>query len=213
MARLLAPDARYTVTDLAQPMLDQAMKKQGADQRITWQQADALDLPFDDRSFDAVVCQFGVVFFPDKVACFGEARRVLNQVGSFIFNVWDRLETNDFSKVVNDAMVAAFPGDPPGFLAGAPYGYHDLDLIRAQLLEAGFSQVSIDTMDETSSAPSPRHPAIALCQGTPLRNDIETRGPGRIDEITSLAEKAIASHFGNGPVSGKIRGHVVTAVR
>jgi ubiquinone/menaquinone biosynthesis C-methylase UbiE len=213
LASRLAPDASYTVTDLNQPMLDHAANRQGSDNRITWRQADALNLPFDDASFDAAICQFGVMFFPDRLAGYAEARRVLKPGGSFLFNVWDHIDANEFADVVTQAAAITFPEDPPRFLARTPHGYHDVDLIRDELGQAGFSQVSITTLEETSSAPSPRHPAIAYCQGTPLRNEIETRDASLLDHVTDRAAEAIAARFGNGPVAGKIRGHVVAAAR
>ena len=95
VTRALAPrlksDVRYVVTDLNQPMLDYAAARQGADGRIEWRQADALALPFDDASFDVVCCQFGAMFFPDRVAGYADARRVLRPGGRFVFNVWDRI--------------------------------------------------------------------------------------------------------------------------
>ncbi len=213
LAPLLTSDARYTVTDLNQPMLDHAANKQGPDNRITWRQADALALPFDDASFDAVVCQFGVMFFPDRVAGYAEARRVLEPSGKFLFSVWDHIDANEFADIVTEAAASAFPDDPPRFLARTPHGYHDVELIRDELDKAGFSQVSITTLEETSSAPSPRHAAVAYCQGTPLRNEIETRDASLLDHVTDRATEAIAARFGNGPVAGKIRGHIVAAAR
>jgi ubiquinone/menaquinone biosynthesis C-methylase UbiE len=209
----LGPDARYSVTDLNQSMLDHAAKRQGPDQRITWQQADALKLPFDDSIFDIVVCQFGVMFFPDRVAGYAEARRVLKPDGSFLFNVWDHIAANDFADVVTDVAAKVFPDDPPRFLARIPHGYHDEELIRDELAHAGFTDVSVATIEETSSAPSPRHPAIAYCQGTPLRNEIEARDAALLSHITDRAADAIAARFGDGPVVGKIKGHVVVARR
>ena len=194
-------------------MLDHAASKQGSDDRITWRQADALDLPFDGDSFDAVVCQFGVMFFPDRVAGYAEAWRVLKPGGSFLFNVWDHNDANEFAHVVTEAAASAFPDDPPRFLARTPHGYHDVELIRDELGKAGFSQISIATLEKTSSAPSPRHPAVAYCEGTPLRNEIETRDAGLLDHVTDRATEAIAARFGSGPVAGKIRGHIVAAVR
>ena len=213
LASRLASGARYMVTDLNQPMLDHGANKQGSDDRITWRQADALDLPFDDGSFDAVVCQFCVMFFPDRVAGCAEARRVLKPGGSFLFNVWDHIDANEFAHVVTEAAASVFPDDPPRFLPRTPHGYHDVELIRDEPGEAGFSQVSIVTVEETSSAPSPRHPAVAYCQGTPLRNEIEARDAGLLDHVTDQATEAIAARFGDDPVAGKIRGHVVTAAR
>ena len=212
LAPLLAKDARYVVSDLNQPMLDRAAHRQDADARIVWQQADALALPFDDASFDVVCCQFGVMFFPDRVAGYREALRVLKPGGHFVFNAWDRIEENNFPKIVTDAAGAVFPDDPPLFLARTPHGYHDVERIRADVTAAGFSGVVPETLEETSSAPSPRHPAIAFCQGTPLRNEIEQRDAGLLAHVTDRAADAIAEVHGEGAVSGKIQGHVITAV-
>jgi len=211
LAPLLPADARYVVTDLNQPMLDHAASLQGPDHRLTWRQADALDLPFDDATFDAVVCQFGVMFYPDRVAGYAEARRVLKPGGRFHFNVWDRLEANDFAHEVTKAAAAVFPDDPPRFLERTPHGYHDLDVVRSDLHEAGFSEVSTATVAAVSTAPSALHPAIAYCQGTPLRTEIEARDANLLDHVTNCAAKAIAARFGDGPVAGEIRGHVITA--
>lgn len=213
LAARLAEDAHFTVTDLNQPMLDRAASVQGADARITWQQADALDLPFDDASFDAVVCQFGVMFFPDRVKGYAEARRVLKPGGRFIFNSWDHIGVNEFADEVTKAAAEVFADDPPRFLARTPHGYHDVELIRSDLSAAGFDQIAIETITETSAAPSPRHPAIAYCQGTPLRNEIEARDAGSLEAVTDRAADAIAARFGPGPVAGIIQGHVATAIR
>jgi SAM-dependent methyltransferase len=192
-------------------MLDRAMSRQQPDARIEWKQVDAMSVPYDDKSFDVVCCQFGVMFFPDRVRGYAEARRVIRPGGHFIFNVWDRIEENVFASVVTDAAATVFPDDPPRFLARTPHGYHDIDLIRDELDRAGFSRVDIKTLQETSSAPSPRHPSIAYCQGTPLRNEIDARNAAMLQLTTDRAAEAIAKRFGNGPVSAKIQGHVITA--
>ena len=127
-------------TDLNQPMLNHAMTRQAHDGRMQWRQADALALPFEDQSFDAVACQFGVMFFPDKVQGYKEARRVLKPGGHFLFNVWDRISENEFADVVTQALAAVFPHDPPRFLARTPHGYHDVERIRAELECRGIYQ-------------------------------------------------------------------------
>ena len=213
LAPRLAPVAQYTVTDLNQPMLDHAANRQGPDNRITWRQADALDLPFDDDSFDAVVCQFGVMFFPDRVAGYAEAQRVLKPGGSFLFSVWDHIEANEFAHVVTESAASIFPDDPPRFLPRTPHGYHDVEVIRDELGRAGFSDISVTTLEETSRALSPRHAAVAYSQGTPLRNEIEARDASLLDYVTDRATEAISEQFGSGPVSGKICGHVVATVK
>ncbi|MGH6925633.1 MAG: class I SAM-dependent methyltransferase [Propylenella sp.] len=216
VTRSLAPkliaDARYVVTDLNRPMLDFAASRQGQNPRIAWQQADALKLPFDDASFDAVCCQFGVMFFPDRVAGFREARRVLKRGGRFFFNVWDRIEENAFADEVTNALAAVFPHDPPRFLARTPHGYHDTALIRAELASAGFSGIAIETIESVSRAPSAHSASAAYCQGTPLRNEIEARDNGALQLATERAAEAIAVRHGNGPVEGKIQAHVIAAV-
>jgi ubiquinone/menaquinone biosynthesis C-methylase UbiE len=211
VARCLGDAGRYAVTDLNQPMLDVAAQRQGPDERIRWQQADALELPFEDGAFDAVLCQFGVMFFPDRVIGYREARRVLGPGGSFLFNVWDRIEENEFADVVTRAAAEVFPDDPPRFLARTPHGYHDVDVIRDEVMAAGFADVAIETIEAMSDAPSPRHPAVAYCQGTPLRNEIEERDAGLLEAVTQRATRSIAERYGNGPVSAKIQGHVVVA--
>ena len=152
IASALPAPARLTATDLNQPMLDHAKSRQPADSRIEWRQADALALPFEDRSFDAVACQFGVMFFPDKAQGYREARRVLKPGGHFFFSVWDRIEENDFADTVTQALAAVFPQDPPRFLARTPHGYHDEKQILQELKAVGFANVSFDAVDARSKA-------------------------------------------------------------
>ena len=211
MAARLPASVRMVATDLNQPMLDRAASRQPDAGHIKWRQVDAQALPFADKSFDAVVCQFGAMFFPDKVQAYKEARRVLKSGGRFLFNVWDKIEDNEFADVVTQALAEMFPGDPPRFMARTPHGYHDVDRIRAELTSAGFGGVAADAVDARSKAASPRDPAVAYCQGTPLRAEIETRGAGRLEEATQRAAEAIAARFGNGAVDGRIRAIVVTA--
>jgi ubiquinone/menaquinone biosynthesis C-methylase UbiE len=211
LASRLPADVRIVATDLNQPMLDRAAAQQPPDRRLTWRQADALALPFEDRTFDVVACQFGAMFFPDKVQCYREARRALKPNGHFIFNVWDEISANEFADVVTQALASVFPHDPPRFMARTPHGYHDVEKIREELTAAGFANISADTVDARSKAPSPREPAIAYCQGTPLRNEIEARDASRLEDATKKAAEALERRFGGGPVDGLIRAHVITA--
>ena len=213
LAPRLGTGARYVVTDLNQPMLDYAAARQGPDRRIEWRQADALALPFAEASFDVGCCQFGAMFFADRIAGYAEARRVLRGGGRFVLSVWGRFQENAFADAVTDAMAAVFPADPPRFLARTPHGYHDVALIRADLRRAGFADIEVETRDEISRAPSARDAAIAYCQGTPLRNEIEARDAGLLELATERAAQAIASRHGPGPVAGKIQAHVIVAAR
>jgi len=199
-------------TDLNQAMVDYATGLLPSP-RVAWRQADAQALPFPDAMFDAVVCQFGVMFFPDMAKAFSETHRVLRPGGRFVFNVWDRIEANDFAYVVVQAVATLFPEDPPLFLARTPHGHHDTTLIEAGLRRAGFGGVTVETVAKKSTAPSPRDPALGFCQGTPMRNEIEARDPTRLEEATDVAAAAIASRFGTGPVAGQMRAYVITARR
>jgi len=208
----LSPDAGYVVTDLNQPMLDYAATRQGTDNRITWRKADALALPFENASFDVVCCQLGVMFFPDRQTGYREAKRVLKPGGYFLFNVWDRIEENVFANDVTNALAEVFPSDPPRFLVRTPHGYHDTALIHSELEKAGFSSVVIETRADQSRASSAHHPAIAYCQGTPLRNEIEARDADKLEAATDYTASRIGNSHGTGEVAAKIQAHVVVAV-
>jgi SAM-dependent methyltransferase len=213
LARTLDADAAIVATDLNQPMLDQA-RAIGTARPVQWQQADAQQLPFADASFDAVVCQFGAMFFPDKGKAYAQAYRVLRPGGVFAFSVWDRIEDNEFADVVTVSLVPLFPNDPPRFLARTPHGYHDPAAILCDLAAGGFTaSPEITTLAARSRAESARDPAVAYCQGTPLRNEIEARDPDGLAHATDVAADAMARSFGDGPVDGKIQAHVIVVTR
>lgn len=211
MADLLPTDVAITATDLNAPMVAHA-KARGTGRPVAWQTADALTLPFEDDSFDTVVCQFGVMFFPDWVAAYSEIRRVLQPGGRLIFNTWDRIETNEFAHAVTDGVAEVFPDDPPRFLARTPHGYYDEALIAADLAAAGFDRLeSFEQLDDRSTAADPAVPAIAYCQGTPLRNEIEQRDPRQLLAATDAATRVVGERFGAAEIDGLIRGYVITA--
>jgi SAM-dependent methyltransferase len=210
LATLASQQVSIVATDLNQAMLDEAAAV-GTARPVRWQQADAMALPFSDGEFDAVVCQFGVMFFPDKSKAFSEARRVLKPGGVFVFNVWDRISENEFADTVTTALEAVFPEDPPRFLARTPHGYHDRSAIERDLATGGFTRSpQIATVAARSRAQSARVPAIAYCHGTPLRNEIEARDGSRLEEATDMAAAAVAQRFGTHSVDGKIQAHIVT---
>jgi SAM-dependent methyltransferase len=213
LAAQLPANVSIVATDLNQAMLDHAASV-GTSRAVTWRQADAMNLPFADNTFDVVVCQFGAMFFPDKATAFAETRRVLRPGGTFLFNVWDRIEDNEFADCVTQAMARLFPRDPPRFLARLPHGYYDQAVIESALVAGGFTGSSVfDTVAVQSRAESPRVVAIAYCQGTPLRNELEGRDASILDEATDLAAAALKERFGAGPIEGKIQAHVISATR
>ena len=213
LARGLSESVSIVATDLNRAMLEEAAAI-GTPRAVEWRQADAMALPFSDGEFDAVVCQFGAMFFPEKGKAFSEVRRVLRPGGAFIFSVWDRIEENEFADVVTTALEEIFPADPPRFLARTPHGYYERALLERDLASGGFDKsAQIETVTARSPAESPRVPAVAYCEGTPLRNEIEARGASRLGEATEVAARAIARRFGAGAVDGKIQAQVVTVER
>lgn len=203
------PDAEITATDLNQPMLDAAAAL-SPDDRVTWRQADALDLPFEDGGFDVVACQFGAMFLPDRVRGFREAARVLAPGGTFVLTTWDRLESSEVPWVVQSALLLAEPDEPLTFMERVPHGYFDPERIGSDLDEAGMPGAAVRVVNGTSHTTA-TDAARAFCLGTPLRNAIEEHPSLDLERATVIAEDALVRHFGAGPIAAPIRWLEVTA--
>lgn len=210
LAEVLPDDAVITATDLNQAMLDTAAAK-FTSPRIGWQVCDATMLPFADRSFDCVLCQFGVMFFPSKVDAFKEARRVLRPGGKFLFNVWDKIESSPIFLTVADAIAARYPDDPPNFPRRTPYGHYAVQPILDQLSAAGFTKLESAVVTLPSASPTPLDAAIGVCHGSPLRSEIEARDPTGLDAATDAAAAALAARFGDGPIESTMQAIIFTA--
>ena len=205
----LPSEVRIVASDLNAPMLDYAAQRTGGE--VTWRQADAMSLPFAGHEFDVVVCQFGAMFFPDRVRAFREARRVLAPGGRFVLNLWAAIAFNPVPDTVERAAAAAFPGDPPRFLSRTPYGHGDPSVTQAELREAGFSTVAVAVVELSGHAASASDAASGLCHGSPLRGEIEARDAGRLEEVTRAAADAVAGRFGDGPFDAPMRAYVYVA--
>ncbi|MBF5045808.1 methyltransferase domain-containing protein [Aggregicoccus sp. 17bor-14] len=213
LATRLPASSTLVASDLNAPMVEQA-KSRGTARAVDWRVADAMSLPFDDGAFDAVVCQFGAMFFPDKARAFAEARRVLAPGGRFLFSVWDRIEDNGFAEAVTLELARVFPADPPRFMARAPHGYCDAAAIRAHLAAAGFASTpSIDVVTFSSRATGPRSVAVAFCQGTPLRNEIDARDATALAAATDAVAEGLTRRYGPGPVEARMQALVVEVPR
>ncbi|MEJ6020938.1 class I SAM-dependent methyltransferase [Ramlibacter sp. PS4R-6] len=212
LARELPDDVAIVATDLNPAMLEEAAHA-GTARPVQWRPADAMQLPFEDATFDVVACQFGVMFFPDKARAFAEARRVLRPGGTLLFNVWDRIEANEFITVVCGALDELFPENPPRFMHRGPHGYHDKDTIRADLARGGFPSAQVETVAHRSRAARARDAVTGYCHGSPLRSDIEAHGPDALARATEAAVAALEQRFGRGPIEGAIQAHVVRSAR
>ncbi len=215
LASELGLSVEIVATDLNPDMLERAAAV-GTRRPVVWQQADASALPFANERFDVVVCQFGVMFFPDKVQAFSEARRVLRGGGLFLFNVWDRVEANDFAATARQVIAERFTAEVPRFMA-VPYGYHDAAMVARDLAASGFDHApQVELVRARSRASSAQDAALAICQGTPLRHEIEAHDPSALDATTAAVAAAIAGRFGadpSGAVVGGLQAYVVSIER
>lgn len=205
-------NAEIVATDLNQPMLDEAASSFPSP-NVSFRQADALSLPFDDDCFDLVVCQFGVMFFPDKVRGNGEARRVLREGGTYMTVIWDSVDYNLATKAAVNAVAELFPNDAESFYLRLPFRYHDTAAIETDMQAAGFDEVSIERVERISRAPSARDAAIGLTQGTPMRTEIENRDPAKLEPATAAAEAALRQFEGPAGFEAPMAAYVVTAIK
>jgi SAM-dependent methyltransferase len=193
-------------------MLEEAARRVG-EGNVSFLAADALDLPFAEASFDLVVCQFGVMFFPDKVRGNAEAFRMLVPGGTYLLVIWDSVDRNLATKIAGRAVADLFPDDPTAFYNRIPFRYFDTDEIESDLRSAGFADIRVDTVELRSRAPSAREAAIALTQATPMRNEIEQHGPDALAAATDAAEAALRQFEGPDGFDAPMSALLVTAMK
>jgi SAM-dependent methyltransferase len=205
----LSGRATITATDLNEPMIEYARAAIAASD-VSWRQADAQSLPFEDGSQDVVVCQFGYMFLPDKVQGFRESRRVLAAGGTLIANVWTSLDANPFARAMHDALAIAFPDDPPRFLE-TPYGYEE-ERVRADMDEAGWEDVRFETLEFEIPCRSASHFSRGFSRGSPLTHELIARGVD-LEDATEMLARAVIPVGGEQPFMAKLSAFVITAAR
>jgi SAM-dependent methyltransferase len=191
-------------------MLNVAKGKFEDGENIEFQTANALDLPFADATFEAIACQFSVMFFPDKLLSLQEAARVLRPGGKFYFNIWDSFEHNHLIQTVNKTIGEYLPENPPDFY-NVPYGYYQIDVIKELLFQAGFADIEISVLPRISAAKEARDVAMGYVMGTPARLQIEQCAPESLSKIVDAVEQAVGQEFGFKSVKAKMQAMVFTA--
>ncbi|MEU5216605.1 class I SAM-dependent methyltransferase [Streptomyces sp. NPDC020807] len=204
--RSAVPSAEVTATDLNEDMVAFGSARcSGA----TWRQADAQRLPFPDGGFDLVACQFGVMFFPDRVGAFTEVRRVLTPGGRFLFNTWGPLGAHGFEVALQAGLERAFPHDPPRFLRTVPHGYADPAVVAADLTAAGFTVEDEQELTLRGRAGSIADLADGYLTGTPVRAAVEERGADPAVRATVIEE--MRTRLGPGPATAPMTAYVFRA--
>lgn len=206
------PDADIVATDLNQPMLDEAARTLPSP-RVRFLQEDALCLPFEDGGFDLVACQFGVMFFPDRIRGHQEARRVLRDGGTYLLLVWNSIDRNLATKVAGRAVADLFPENCAAFYERVPFSYFDTATIENDLRAAGFTGIEIETVELASRAASARDAAIGLTLGTPLRSEIDKFGEGALVAATEAATAALLQFETGTGFDAPMSAHLVTATK
>jgi len=207
----LPAETQIIATDLNSDMFEFAKAKFKADENVRWQQADALALPFPDNSFDAVVCQFGFMFVPDKPAAMREAHRVLRRGGVFLFNVWDSLEANPFAQIAHTTIASFFDHDPPKFYE-IPFSLYDLDFTRTILQNAGFAKTESFVEGRRCRSNSAKDFATGLIRGNPVGGEATERGVNPDDIIAAVAEK-LSERFGSAPMEGPMQAIIWQSIK
>ena len=208
----LPPGVKIVATDLNEAMIKFAAQKFRPDENIEWKPADALELPFADESFDAVICQFGLMFFPDKQQGVNEAHRVLKPNGQYMFSVWDDIARTDLAKVTESVIKQFFPTNPPDFY-DIPFSFHEQDKLRSVLSTAGFREINIDIVPFPCVSTSARDAARGLIHGNPVISAINERDASKAPEIEAALAERIGAQFGAAPVNARMQAIVCSGIR
>lgn len=208
----LPPETKLTATDLNPAMLAVAQKKFDAYETVEWKDADASNLPFANASFDVVVCQFGLMFIPDKQRAVNEAHRVLKPGGEFLLSVWDSLEQNEIPDIGHKTVARFFSDDPPNFYQ-VPFSLCDPSVVNALLTSAGFTDITRSRVTLEAVSPSAADLAQGIVQGNPIIAAINDRDPSLVPIIQAAVAEAIAGACGDHPVRSQMRAFVFSGKR
>jgi ubiquinone/menaquinone biosynthesis C-methylase UbiE len=201
------PAAQIVATDI-NPALVEFAAQHLPSQRVLFERADAQDLPYEDESFDLVLCLFGLMFFPDKQRANAEARRVLRAGGTYVVVTFDRLDRNPVPKAAGDAVATLFPEDPR-YMQRGPFSYADPTVVESDLKAAGFDDVVVETI-ELSSRVTAHEAAQGIVLGSPFRAEIERLDAAALQRATAAVREALLPWDGK---DAPMAAHVASATR
>ena len=212
LRKVLPATVRLVATDLNAPMVAYAKRKFDTQANIAFQLADARKLPFANASFGAVVCQFSLMFFQDKVVALREVARVLKPGGTFVCSLWDSYAHNDLIRTVNDTLISLFPTNPPSFF-DTPYGYYRIDEVKTLLGDIGFGEIEISILPRISRCETAQQVALGYILGTPVCLQIAERGQYTVDEVVEIVERTLRETYGQAVIHAKMQAIVFKAYR
>jgi len=195
----LGAETEVVATDLNEGMLAYAREKRGGLRNVTFQQADAQRLPFEDESFDAAINQFGIMFVPDKALAMAEMARVVRPGGLVAFNVWDSLETNRVAAIAHETIASFFADDPPDFLT-VPFGDYQIDPICRLIEGAGLRHPDVQIVSAKIERPDARSVARGFVEGNPGILQIQERATADPAHIITAVAEALEIAFGPAPL-------------
>lgn len=208
-ARLVGPSGSVVGVDLDPGMLAVAARLTPG---IEWQRGSATDLPFQDGSFDAVVSQFGLMYFPDRAQALREMMRVLRSGGHLAVAVWDTLEhTPAYADLV--ALLERMVGQHAADTLRAPFVLGDVSALTAILSSAGIVDATIVTHRGTGRFDSVQAMVEAELKGWfPVAGVI--LGDDQIAAIVREAHTVLKTYVtDNGHVVFDAPAHIITATK
>jgi len=211
LGTILPQDGKLVATDLNSDMLEIA-KSKVHDSRVEWQVVDAQELPFNNSTFDHVICQFGIMFFPDKQKAFKEAYRVLDEKGKFVFSTWGSLEENRRAGLIKDILEEIFNEEAPDFLQKGPYSFYDGDTIKSYSTNAGFKSISIVAVQKTAEYKDVNDYINGFVDGTPLSAFLQKKEDSVRQDVKKKLRQALTQEAGE-ILRSEMLAYICTAVK
>jgi SAM-dependent methyltransferase len=209
LAAKLNRDVNIWATDLSPDMMAVAQQKVNA-QNISWAQVDMCAIPYSEAYFDVVVCQFGLMFAPDKLKALQEIYRVLNKGGRLIFNTWGLLANNKVFQIFNETLVNLMNFDLAGAEQG-PFSLQDEQAVRRLLSSAGFSDVRLASVSKTGESPTAAQAAKGFFQGSQLAASLKEKNPALGDQIQAMAANEFMRQLADHPMRTPLQAWVFEA--